>query len=305
MHVVITGGAGFIGSHIAGLFAGEGYKVTVFDNLSSGKKGNLSHISGKINLVKGDIRNFNSLKKTFKGADYVIHNAALIYVPESFKDPFGYNDANVNGTLNVLMAARQTKVKKVAFASSAAIYGNAKTPINEMTPLKPMSVYALNKIAGEQYCKFFNDFYGLNTVVLRYFNAFGPRQNPESAYAAAVPIFIRKFLQNKKADVFGDGEQTRDFIYVKNIALANLLALKNEKANGLAMNIASGRKISINSLLKKISPDLGAVHLKSREGDIRHSLADVKLSKSILGNYEKYSFEEGLKETIEYYKNCQ
>jgi len=203
------------------------------------------------------------------------------------------------------MAARQTKVKKVAFASSAAIYGNAKTPINEMTPLKPMSVYALNKIAGEQYCKFFNDFYGLNTVVLRYFNAFGPRQNPESAYAAAVPIFIRKFLQNKKADVFGDGEQTRDFIYVKNIALANLLALKNEKANGLAMNIASGRKISINSLLKKISPDLGAVHLKSREGDIRHSLADVKLSKSILGNYEKYSFEEGLKETIEYYKNCQ
>ena len=243
-----------------------------------------------------------SLKKCFKGADYVVHNAALIYVPESFQNPLGYSEVNVNGTLNVLMAAKESKVRKVAFASSAAIYGNAKVPIGEKTPLNPMSIYALNKISGEECCKFFNDFYGLNTVVLRYFNAFGPRQNLASAYAAAVPIFIRKFLNGKKATVFGDGEQTRDFIYVKNIAYANFLALKNEKSSGLAMNIASGKRISINQLLKKISTELKAAYERARQGDIKHSLADVRLSKSVIGNYEKYSFEEGLKETIEFYR---
>jgi len=297
MNVLITGGAGFIGSHIADRFLKAGYKVKVLDNLSAGKKENLPNVK----FVKGDIRNLKLLLKEFKGIDYVIHNAALISVPESIEKPSLYNDVNVNGTLNVLIAAQKNKVKKVVLASSAAVYGNAKVPIKENTKLDPLSGYALNKIIGEQYFQLFNK-YGLKTVVLRYFNVFGPRQNLKSAYAAAIPIFINKLLSGSKATIFGDGKQTRDFIYVKDVAEANLLAVKKKSADGKILNIASGRKISINQLVKKISNKLQSKHTKERPGDIKHSLASVKESKKILGNYQKHTLEKGLKETVEFYK---
>jgi nucleoside-diphosphate-sugar epimerase len=299
MKVVITGGAGFIGSHIADCLSQAGFKVKIFDNFSSGSKKNIP----EFDIARGDIRNFSALLKAFRGADYIIHNAALISVPKSFQKPSEYHDVNVKGTLNVLLAAKQQKIKKVIFASSAAVYGNGKIPNKENAELDSLSIYALNKIEAEQYFKFFNDCYGLNTVVLRYFNIFGPRQSPDSAYAAAIPIFIKRFLSGQKAVIFGDGKQTRDFLYVKNVAKANLLALKSKKANGKTLNIASGKRISINNLVSSISPELKFEHAAQRKGDIKHSCADISLSKRIIGNYEDYSFQEGLNETIEWYEN--
>ncbi len=294
MKVLITGGAGFIGSHVADLFLKKGYSVKILDNLSSG-----NNINPKAEFIKGDITDLELLKKEFN-VDFVIHNAALISVPESMEKPALYNKVNVQGTLNVLTAAKENNVKKVIFASSAAVYGdNENLPLKEDAQLKPLSNYAKNKIDGEEYCKKFFD-EGMNTVVLRYFNVFGPRQNLKSAYAAAVPIFISKFLSNSKAIIFGDGEQTRDFIYVKNVAMANLLAVENETANGGVFNIATGNTISVNSLIEKIGAkfEYGA----KRKGDVKHSSASVKKS-LVLGDYNRYSFEDGLKETVEFYKD--
>jgi nucleoside-diphosphate-sugar epimerase len=296
--VLITGGAGFIGSHISDIFTQQGYYVRVIDNLSSG---NLDNI-GNADFVKGDIRDIGFVKKFMGDIDYVIHNAAAISVPESNERPELYNEINVNGMVNVLIAAKEAKVKKVVFASSAAVYGNAKVPIKENVKPEPLSIYAGNKTVGEEYLKIFKRCYGLDYVILRYFNVFGPRQNLNSAYAAVIPIFIDSFLNNKKATVFGDGKQTRDFIYVKNVALANLMAIENDEATGKTLNIASGKRISINRLIKTISPGIETVHADPRVGDIKHSSADVSLSRKVLGKYDKYSFEAGIKETIEWYK---
>ncbi len=297
MKVLITGGAGFIGSHIADLFEEKGYKVTILDNLSTGSKNNLF---GR-KLIKGDIRNLASIKKAVKDQEYIIHHAAAISVPESMENPLLYNDVNVTGTANVLEAAKYHKVKKVVFASSAAVYGEAKVPISEDSSVLPTSVYGLTKLISEQQCAFYTNAFGLNTVSLRYFNVFGPRQDPHSPYAAAIPHFINKYLNKQKAKIFGDGKQTRDFIYVKNVALANLKAIEKEKANGAMMNIASGNHITVNKLVRDISPSLKYVHAPARKGDIKHSYADISFSKRILGNYNKTPFNKALKETLEFY----
>ena len=296
MKVAITGGAGFIGSHIADRFKEDGFKVRIIDDFSTGKMENCR----KHEIVKCSITDLKKLKKSFAGCDFAIHNAAKIYVPESMEKPDVYNYVNVTGTLNVLLAAKASKIKKVVFASSAAVYGNTKPPLREESRLSPLSVYAASKIMGEEYCRLFNGYFNLDAVSLRYFNAFGPRQNIKSAYAAVVPIFISNFARKKPAVIFGDGKQTRDFIYVKNIAEANLKAIKSRKANGMVFNIASGKPISILDLAQKISPKLKIVHKPSRKGDIRHSLADVSISRKILGNYSRFSFEEGLKETAKF-----
>ena len=296
MKVIITGGAGFIGSHIADRFHEDGFKVKIIDDLSTGKRENCK----KYEFVKCSITDLKKLMKEFKGADYVIHNAAKIFVTESMKKPLLYKKINEQGTFNVLKAAKENNVKKVIFASSAAVYGSTKPPLKENSKLNPLSVYAQNKIRGEKICR---NFKGVETVSLRYFNVFGPRQNVKSAYAAVIPIFISSFNGKKPVTIYGDGKQTRDFIYVKNVAEANLMAAKSEKANGKVLNIASGKPMTILELARKISPKIKIVHKQYRKGDIRNSAADASFSKKILGNYEKYSFEKGLRETILFYSN--
>ena len=310
MKYVVTGGAGFIGSHLTQELVDQGEEVTVIDDLSTGNQQRLKNISDKIRIVKGDIRDLEFLKKEFKGVDFVLHQAALISVPESIEKKELYKEVNVTGTGNVLEAARTNKVKRVIFSSSAAVYGDTESlPVKESTELKPLSPYAEFKIKGEQMCAEYYQKHGLKTIVLRYFNVFGPEQDPESEYAVVIPLFIKKVLENKSPIIYGDGDQTRDFIYIRNIVHANMLALKtdNQEAFGNPINIGSGQEISINQLLRLVNKNLGKKiepeFSPEREGDIRHSCSDISKAKELLGYGNKYSFEQGLKETIEWFKN--
>ena len=310
MKYVVTGGAGFIGSHLTQELVDQGEEVTVIDDLSTGNQQRLKNISDKIRIVKGDIRDLEFLKKEFKGVDFVLHQAALISVPESIEKKELYKEVNVTGTGNVLEAARTNKVKRVIFSSSAAVYGDTESlPVKESTELKPLSPYAEFKIKGEQMCAEYYQKHGLKTIVLRYFNVFGPGQDPESEYAVVIPLFIKKVLENKSPIIYGDGDQTRDFIYIRNIVHANMLALKtdNQEAFGNPINIGSGQEISINQLLRLVNKNLGKKiepeFSPEREGDIRHSCSDISKAKELLGYGNKYSFEQGLKETIEWFKN--
>jgi len=310
MKYVVTGGAGFIGSHLTQELVDQGEEVTVIDDLSTGNQQRLKNISDKIKFVNGDIRDLEFLKKEFKGVDFVLHQAALISVPESIEKKELYKEVNVTGTGNVLEAARTNKVKRVIFSSSAAVYGDTESlPVKESTELKPLSPYAEFKIKGEQMCAEYYQKHGLKTIVLRYFNVFGPEQDPESEYAVVIPLFIKKVLENKSPIIYGDGDQTRDFIYIRNIVHANMLALKtdNQEAFGNPINIGSGQEISINQLLRLVNKNLGKKiepeFSPEREGDIRHSCSDISKAKELLGYGNKYSFEQGLKETIEWFKN--
>lgn len=306
--ILITGGTGFIGSNIATELVNQGYNVSVLDNLSTG---NVSNISGlNIEFLKGDIRDFEFVKKSVKDVDYILHQAALPSVFRSIKDPLTVNDVNTKGTLNILVVARDNNVKRVVYASSSSVYGD--TPIlpkkEDMIP-KPLSPYAVSKLVGEYYCKVFYNVYGLETVSLRYFNVFGPRQNPKSEYAAVIPKFINFMLENKSPVIYGDGTQTRDFTFVKNVVEANILALKAKNAAGNVLNIACENSTSVNELVDKINElldrDISPDYTKLRLGDIKNSLADISLAKKILGYEPKYSFEEGLKETINWFKRLE
>ena len=307
MKLVITGGAGFIGSNIAEeLLREEENEVIIVDNLSTGKMANLRKFdqSTNINFVRGSITDLNLLEGVFKGVDYVFHQAAIPSVPRSIKDPIASNNANVNGTLNVLVAARDCGVKKVVYASSSSVYGDTpELPKRERMTPNPLSPYAVTKLLGEYYCNVFNDIYGLKTVSLRYFNVYGPRQDPYSDYAAVIPKFINLVSENKPPVIYGDGEQTRDFTFVKDVVSANILAAKSD-AEGV-YNIANGNRISINELanmiMALIGNDLTPIHDDSREGDVKHSLADISEAKKNLGYEPAYSLEEGLRETIEWF----
>lgn len=301
MRVLITGGAGFIGSHIAEYFQGKA-EVVILDNLRSGHKSNIENLD--VTFIEGSICDREAVKKAMVGVDYVFHLAAMISVPESMFKPIECVDLNVVGLLNVLEEAANAKVKKLCFSTSAAIYGdNPEMPKRETMLPEPKSPYAITKLDGEYYCNMFTQTGRLETACLRYFNVFGPRQDPKSAYAAAVPIFTAKAVANEDITIFGDGEQTRDFIYVKDIVEANVFMAMN-KFTGV-YNIAYGGKISINDLVNKIKETVNSsskvIHLEERAGDVKHSMASIDKLKTT--NFKpKYSFDEGITTTIKYFQ---
>lgn len=306
MRYLITGGAGFIGSHIAKELVKRGEEVIVLDNLYTGRKDRLARIIKKIRFVNGDIRDLDLLTKEFKGVDFVLHHAALISVTESMEKKDEYDDVNVIGTRNVLEAARINKVKLVTMASSCAVYGDAKVPMRESMDVKPISVYAINKLDDERLCREYFEKYGLRTIIFRYFNVFGPGQDPSSPYAGVISIFIRKILNNEIPTIYGDGKQTRDFVFVKNIVQANLLACKAKSGFGEVFNIGSEQEVSVNDLVSSINNDLKkkikAAYAPEREGELRRALADSSKARKVLGFKPAIGFEKGLKETIEWMK---
>jgi nucleoside-diphosphate-sugar epimerase len=303
---LVTGGAGFIGSHLTRTLVGRGEKLRVLDNFLTGLRENLSDVENDIELIEGDIRDAELVCKAMQGVRYCLHQAALPSVPRSIEDPAESNDINVNGTLNVLLAARDEGVERFVYASSSSVYGNSPTlPKSEDMPTQPISPYAINKLAGELYAHAFHSLYGLPTVSLRYFNVFGPGQNPDSAYAAVVPLFISAMADDRPATVHGDGEQSRDFCYVDNVVSANLLACTAppEKAAGKVFNIACGQRFTINTLVQNLNEILGknieAAHTESREGDVKDSLADITRAEEGLGYTPLIRFDEGLRRTVE------
>ncbi len=303
--VVVTGGCGFIGSNMAAELAKENH-VTVIDNLSNGRAENLADLPMQnVQLVKGDITNYNLLEKVLKNKDYVFHQAAMASIAESWEKPREANEANITGTQNILRAAVKNKVKKVIFASSSSVYGvPKKVPIPEAAETKPLSPYGAAKLIGEHYCRIYMEAYGMPTVSLRYFNVYGPKQNLDSPYAAVIPKFIRWGSEGEPFEIYGDGKQTRDFIYVKDLVQVAILAAECKKCDGEVLNVGSGEKTSIKQLGEKISELLGrefkARYLPPRLGDIKSSLADVSKMKSILGFKPAFSLEHGLSETIKF-----
>jgi UDP-glucose 4-epimerase len=301
MKYIITGGAGFIGSHIAEYLA-PNHEVTIIDDLFSGKIENLDNI--QVTFLKGSITDFSFLKKAFEGADGIFHQAAITSVPRSVKDPLPSNEVNITGTLNVLLAAKEMNVRKVVLASSSSIYGDTPTlPKTESMSPRPLSPYGVSKLTGEQYSRVFSELYGLKTVALRYFNVFGPRQDPKSVYSAVIPKFITRIMNNESPIIFGDGEQTRDFTYVKDVVQANIRAMESEVQG--VFNIAYCQQISLNSLASLIMEITGNVvpiiYESPRPGDIRDSLADIRCAQHKLNYKPDYTVKKGLKETISWY----
>ncbi|HEX4997635.1 MAG TPA: SDR family oxidoreductase [Terriglobia bacterium] len=304
---VVTGGAGFIGSHIAEELVRRGQTVRIIDNFYSGKEANVAHIRSKIELIKADIADDGALTDLFKGTDYVIHQAAIPSVPKSMIDPARSNRANVDGTLNVLVAAKDAHVKRVVYASSSSVYGDSPTlPKREdMTP-DPLSPYGAQKLFGEMYCRLFTRAFGLETVSLRYFNVFGPRQDATSQYSGVLAKFIPAILQDREPVIFGDGLQSRDFTYVANVVEANLLACVTPDIAGEVFNIACGDRITVNLMVDQINKATGK-HLAPtyqpiRKGDIKHSQADISRAASRMGYAPRVTFEEGLRSTISWYR---
>jgi UDP-glucose 4-epimerase len=307
MKYIVTGGAGFIGSHIVEELALHQHEVVIFDNFFSGKIENIQPFLKKKNvtLVKGSITDLTVLKKIFLGADGIFHEGAIASVPRSIANPLATNEANVTGTLNVLIAARDCGVRKVLFASSSSVYGNTPTlPKSEdMTP-NPLSPYAVSKLTGEHYLKVFSELYGIKTLSLRYFNVFGPRQDPKSEYAAVIPRFITKILRHESPTIFGDGGQTRDFTYVKDVVQANIRAMESD-AQGV-FNVAYCKRINLNELASLIMEITGMtvplVYEPPRTGDVRDSLADIRRAQKAFGYAPEHTVKTGLKETISWYR---
>jgi len=305
---LVTGGAGFIGSALVRGLLKEEKHVRVIDNLSTGNLSNLEDILDRIEFMERDIRDLDAVQEACKGITYVFHQAAIPSVPRSIENPIEFNQSNVDGTLNVLVAARDKGVKRVIYAGSSSVYGD--TPVlpkkEDMKP-NPLSPYALTKLAGEYYCKVFSEVYGLETVTTRYFNVFGPRQNPESPYAAVIPKFIDAFLKGEKPLVFGDGEQTRDFTFVDNVVYANLLCSRAKRTKGEVINVATSSRVSLNELIKIIKEITGKkidpVYKDPRKGDIKHSLADISKAEKMIGYRPLVDLREGLIKTVRWMKN--
>ncbi|MBA3276395.1 MAG: SDR family oxidoreductase [Chloroflexia bacterium] len=300
---LITGGAGFIGSHIATHLVRQGQRVRVFDNLASGSVRNLDPIMDDVEFIEGDIRDAGALRRAMAGAEVVFHEAAEPSVPRSIADPASTFAINVEGTLNVLTAARDLESRRVVFATTCAIYGDApELPKIESLPPAPLSPYAMSKLTGEHLCAMYSRLYGLETVGLRYFNVFGPRQDPSSAYAAAIPKFLEAMHAGRQPRVFGDGEQSRDFVAVDDVVRANLLAAGADGASGHVFNIASGQLVTINQVLATLSEvtgiDASPEYLPARPGDILHSLADVSLARRYLGFEAAIGFREGIERIV-------
>jgi UDP-glucose 4-epimerase len=304
---LVTGGAGFIGSHLVDALLKEGGNVRVVDDFSTGKRENLAHVKKNVDLYEISITDRDLLAKAMQGVDYVFHLAALASVPRSVKDPIASNDVNVNGTLNVLLTARDAGVKRVVYSGSSSAYGNVDSEFKseDMAPC-PLSPYAVAKLAAEHYCQAFYNVYGLETVTIRYFNVFGPRQDPLSAYAAVIPKFVTLMLDDQPPMVEGDGLQSRDFTYVDNVVRGNLLAALTDGAAGETFNIACGGRINlldmINILNKLMGKDIKPIFVDPRPGDVKHSRASIEKAQRVLGYEPLVSFEEGLAHTLAWYE---
>jgi len=307
--VLVTGGGGFIGSNLAEALLRKGHQVRVLDNFSTGKKENLllGEVYASLEIIEGDICHLAVCQKVMKGIEYVFHQAALPSVQRSVEDPLTSNAVNVEGTLNLLLAARDSGVKKFIYASSSSIYGDTPTlPKKEEMPPNPLSPYALQKYIGEQYCRLFFQLYGVETISLRYFNIFGPKQDPASIYSAVIPRFIDALLKRDHPIIFGDGEQSRDFTYIDNVIEANLLAMSKDHLRGEVVNVACGKQTSLNQLLNILKGILGSkispIYEEPRKGDVRHSLADITRGKEILNYVPNIGIEAGLRKTVEYFQ---
>ena len=303
---LVTGGAGFIGSHLVEALVGRGHTVRVADSLITGKRSNLDHVPAA-EFHHGDLADLDFAHRVAAGCDYVLHQAAIPSVPRSVCDPVTSNRANVDATLNVLVAARDAGVKRVVFAGSSSAYGDTPTlPKSEDMPANPLSPYALQKVVGEQYLQMFTRLYGLETVSIRYFNVFGPRQDPSSPYSGVISVFATALLENRSPRIYGDGGQTRDFTYVANVVDGVLRACEAEGASGEIINVATGGRISLNELFAVMKKIVGAtvdpVYADARQGDVRDSQADIRKARRILGYEPSVSFEDGLTRTIEWYR---
>lgn len=308
-HYLVTGGAGFIGSHLAEEVVRRGHRVRVADSLITGKRSNLAHVDG-VEFLQGDLAEPEFAVRAAQGVDYVLHQAAIPSVPRSVKDPITSNKANVDATLNVLVAARDAGVRRVVFAGSSSAYGDAPTlPKHEEMPPRPLSPYALQKVVGEQYLRMFTTLYGLETVSIRYFNVFGPRQDPSSPYSGVISVFATALLEGRAPTIYGDGEQTRDFTYVANVVDGVLRACDAPDANGEIINVATGGRISLNTLFEAmrrlIGGDVKPVYAEFRQGDVRDSQADISKARTLLGYAPSVSFEEGLRLTVEWYRDSR
>jgi nucleoside-diphosphate-sugar epimerase len=306
-HYLVTGGAGFIGSHLSEELIRRGERVRVVDSLITGHRKNLAHLSG-IEFLEGDLADLTVAKRAVDGVDYVLHQAAIPSVPRSVEDPITSNRANIDATLNVLVAARDARVKRVVYAGSSSAYGNTPTlPKHEGMPPNPLSPYALQKLVGEQYMQMFSTLYGLETVTIRYFNVFGPRQDPSSPYSGVISVFAKALLENTAPTIYGDGEQTRDFTYVANVVDGVLKAVTADGASGKVVNVATGSRISLNKLFETMRDAVGSrLEVKygpSRHGDVKDSLADITQARTLLGYEPSVSLEAGLKKTLEWYRN--
>jgi len=304
---LITGGAGFIGSHIVEELVKRGHEVRVVDNFLTGKRENIEPFLDKIEFIEEDIRDYNTCQRAVHGVNFVLHQAALPSVPRSVEDPLLTNEINVKGTLNLLLASSRAKVKRFVYASSSSVYGDdPHLPKKEEMEGNPLSPYALTKLVGEKYCQVFSRIYDLSTVCLRYFNIFGPRQDPFSQYAAVIPTFINKMLEGEKPAIFGDGEQSRDFTFVANVVEANILASETANVSGEIFNIGCGEKTTVNSLAAKIgeilSTDIKPIYDKPRPGDIRHSIGDISKARKILKYEALYTLREGLERAVHWYR---
>jgi UDP-N-acetylglucosamine/UDP-N-acetyl-alpha-D-glucosaminouronate 4-epimerase len=304
---LVTGGGGFIGSHLVKRLLREGMSVRVLDNFATGRRANLEEALDDVELIEGDLQSYERVHNAVRGCDLAFHLGALPSVPRSIQDPLTSNATNVVGTLNVLLAARDEGVRRVVYASSSSLYGaSTELPKREdMHPL-PIAPYAVSKLAAEGYCRAFHHVYGLETVALRYFNVFGPGQDPRSQYAAAIPNFITAALEERPPIIHGDGEQSRDFTFVDNAVDANLLAAAAEGAAGEAFNVACGERTSLNEIVARLSAlagrEIEPVHTDPRPGDVRHSLADIDKARKILGYAPAVDFEEGLRRTYAEYE---
>ncbi len=308
---VVTGGGGFIGSHIVEELVRRNETVRVIDNFSTGKRDNVQPFKKNVEIIEADLAEASNPAQFLKGADYVVHQAAIPSVPKSIIDPVKSHHANVDATLRLLIACRDAGVKRVVYASSSSLYGDSPTlPKHEGMMPNPLSPYGAQKLFGEMYCQVFTRAYGLETVSLRYFNVFGPRQDATSQYSGVLALFIPAVLQDRRPTIYGDGLQSRDFTYVQNVAEANLLACKVPGVAGQAFNIACGDRITVNSMLQQINKitgkDVTPIYAEQRAGDIKHSQADISRAREHLGYEPKVNFEEGLRNTIEWYrKNLQ
>lgn len=310
MRVLITGGAGFIGSHLVREALRRGYSVRVIDNLSTGKRSNLSDIEKDIEFVEGDIQNYPLLQRTMRGVEVVFHQAALPSVPRSIQDPITSTLVNVVGTTTVLKAAVDAGVRRVVYAASSSAYGNVPELLKTETMFpRPLSPYAVTKLAGEYMLQAFASCYGLETVGLRYFNVFGERQDPTSQYSGVIAKFTAMMLRHERPTIYGDGATSRDFTYVQNVVEANFLAMSapKDKVNGRVINVACGRSITLNQLVDELNrvlgTDLQPIYGPERPGDVRHSCADIRLARELIGYEPKISFDVGLEKTVEWYRS--